>query len=128
MTRDAHRGPVPDTALVADAEARARGRVQMLNAARPGGLDGWTITLEQWELMRAHILETIDAFADPDEGIALETVVEAARARLSTHPAFPTGNVTNYCRFVKVDLEARCEVERLPGSPQRIRRYVHEVD
>jgi hypothetical protein len=32
--------------------------------------------------------------------------------------------VRNYCTFTKVDLEARCEIERLPrSSPQRITRW-----
>lgn len=125
MTPDRHRGPVPDSALIVDAAARARGRVAMFNASRPGGLDGWTISLAQWEVMRAHILDTIDLLAEADGSVRLEAVVAAARDRLGSHEAFPTGNVTNYCRFVKVDLEARCEVERLAGpGPQRIRRFV----
>jgi hypothetical protein len=34
------------------------------------------------------------------------------------------GRVRNSCTFTKVDLEARCEVERVPGtSPQRIMRW-----
>jgi len=29
--------------------------------------------------------------------------------------------VRNYCTFTKVDLEARCEIERIPAAtPQRI--------
>jgi hypothetical protein len=95
----------------------------MFNARRAGGLDGWTITVEQWDLLRAHILETIDALADADGSLPLQAAVETAQARLATHPAFPGGRLTNYVRFVKVDLEARGEVERVPGSgPQRIRR------
>jgi hypothetical protein len=111
--------------MLADAAARARRRVAMLNASRPGGLDGWTIAVEQWEVMRAHILDTIDFLAEDDGSVRLDDVVAAARDQLGSHAAFPTGNVTNYCRFVKVDLEARCEVERIPrSSPQRIRRFV----
>jgi len=125
---DSHRGPVPESALLVDAAARARGRVAMLNASRPGGLDGWTISVAQWEVMRAHILDTIDALAGDDGSVPLQAVVAAARERLGSHEAFPTGNVTNYCRFVKVDLEARCEVERLAGSsPQRIRRFMPDA-
>ena len=73
--------------------------------------------------MRAHILDTIDALGGEDGSVLLDAVA-AARDRIASNPAFPTANVTNYCRFVKVDLEARCEVERIPGSsPQRIRRF-----
>jgi hypothetical protein len=95
----------------------------MFNARRPDGLDGWTIQVEQWDLLRAHILDTIDALADEDGSVLLRVVVETAQARLATHPLFPGGRLTNYVRFVKVDLEARGEIERIWGSsPQRIRR------
>lgn len=97
--------------------------MQMLNARRPGGLDGWTIRLDQWQLLRTHILETIDALGDEDGTVLLQAVVETAQDRLATHPLFPGGRLTNYIRFVKVDLEARGEVDRiLGGGPQRIRR------
>ena len=53
----------------------------------------------------------------------LKTVVTAAQERYSSRELFPKGRVRNYCTFTKVDLEARCEIERVPGaSPQRIRR------
>ena len=122
--RDAHAGPVPDSAWEADAIARERGRVEMFNAVRPGGLDGWTMDLRQYELMREHILETIDALADEDGSVPLKAVVTAAQERYATHELFPGGRLRNYCTYTKVDLEARCEIERVPGaSPQRIRRW-----
>jgi hypothetical protein len=122
-TSDPHSGPVPQAAWDADAEARARGRVEIFNAIRPGGMDHWTMDLRQYELMRAHILEMLDAHADPDGTILLKVVVAAAQERYSTHELFPMGRVRNYCTFTKVDLEARCELERVPGSsPQRLRR------
>ena len=50
--------------------------------------------------------------------------VDLAQERYSTHPLFPKGRVRNYCTFTKVDLEARCEIERVPRrSPQRILRW-----
>lgn len=123
--RDAHCGPVPDEAWAADRIARRRGRVEMFNAIRPGGLDRWTMDERQYELMRVHILEMVDAFAEEDGSIPLKVVVTAAQERYATHPLFPKGRVRNYCTFTKVDLEARCEIERVPGSsPQRIRRWV----
>ena len=122
--RDEHCGPVPDEAWAADRLARQRGRVEMFNVIRPGGLDRWTMDEGQYELMRAHILEMIDAFAEEDGSIPLKVVVTAAQERYATHPLFPKGRVRNYCTFTKVDLEARCEIERVPGSsPQRIRRW-----
>lgn len=121
--RDPHFGPVPQAAWDADAEARAGGRVEIFNAIKPDGMDHWTMDLRQYELMRSHILEMLDAHADPDGTILLKVVVAAAQERYSTHELFPKGRVRNYCTFTKVDLEARCEIERVPGkSPQRLRR------
>lgn len=125
MQRDPHSGPVPERAWHADALARERGRVQIFNATRPDGLDGWTMDEKQYELMRAHILDMIDTRAAEDGTIALRDVVDAAQERYATHPLFPGGRTRNYCTFTKVDLEARCEIERVPrSSPQRIRRPV----
>jgi hypothetical protein len=117
--------PVPEAAWAADAAARARGRVAIMNAVRADGLDGgWTMDERVWELMRAHILETIDGHGGPDGTVALKLVVDLAQARYATHPLFPKGRVRHYCTFTKVDLEARCEVERVPrSSPQRIMRW-----
>ena len=123
MNPDPHSGPVPEQAWAADAAARERGRVEMFNATRPDGLDRWTMDLAQYELMRSHILDMIDDFAGEDGTILLKDVVAAAVDRYSRHPLFPGGRVRNYCTFTKVDLEARCEIERVAGSgPQRIRR------
>ena len=123
--RDPHSGPVPEAAWAADTAARARGRVAIMNAVRADGLDGgWTMDERIWELMRSHILETIDDHGGPDGTVALGLVVDLAQERYATHPLFPKGRVRNYCTFTKVDLEARCEVERVPRtSPQRIRRW-----
>ncbi len=124
MERDRHSGPVPPEAWAADAAARTRGRVEIFNATRPGGLDRWTMDERQYELMRAHILDFIDDHAGPDGSVLLEDVVEAAQDRYATHPLFPGGRTRNYCTYTKVDLEARCEIERLPrSSPQRIVRW-----
>lgn len=120
MSRDRHSGPVPDTAWLADERARERGRVEMFNASRPGGLDGWTMERSQYELMRAHILRMADD-AGPG-GVLLKDLVATAQAQYGRHDAFPNGRLRNYCTFTKVDLEARCLIERLPGSgPQRLR-------
>ena len=124
MERDRHSGPVPPEAWAADGEARARGRVEIFNATRPGGLDRWTMDERQYDLMRAHILDFIDEHAGPDGSVRLKDVVEAAQERYATHPLFPGGRTRNYCTCTKVDLEARCEIERLPGAgPQRIVRW-----
>lgn len=121
LERDPHCGPVPEEAWARDAEARQRGRVEIFNATRPHGLDHWTMDERQYELMRAHILDMVRDESDADGTILLKDVVTAAQERYATHELFPTGRVRNSCTFTKVDLEARCEIERLPrSSPQRI--------
>jgi hypothetical protein len=66
----------------------------------------------------------IDDESDDDGTIALKTVTAAAQDRFAGHDLFSNGRLTNYVRYTKVDLEARCEIERIPGSsPQRICRW-----
>lgn len=94
----------------------------MLNGALEGGMESWTLPLEQWQLVRDVILEAIDD-GDPDSGVLLKEVVATVQARLGISPAFPRGRLTNFTRYVKVDLEARGVVEVVPrSSPQRVRR------
>lgn len=122
MTKDPHSAPIPDSAWLADDLARERGRVEIFNATRPGGLDGWTMDLKQYELVRAHILEVLASPSRADGTVLLKDVVASTQDHLGDHPAFPNGRLRNYCTYTKVDLEARGLVERVPGSsPQRIR-------
>lgn len=46
------------------ADAWAKGRALILNANKPGYSEAFTISSEQYELLRAAILEAVDAFAD----------------------------------------------------------------
>jgi hypothetical protein len=128
LKRDPHCGPVPEAAWIADDAARARGRVAIFNAARADGLDGgWTMDERQYTLMHDHILRCLDELAGDDGSVPLSLVVSEAQRLFSMHEAFPKGRVRNYCTFTKVDMEARCEIERLPGvSPQRIVRWREE--
>lgn len=113
---------VPPSALATDEQDRLRGRVRMLNGALEGGMESWTLPLEQWELVRKVILEVVED-AEPEGGALLKTIVATAQARLGGHPAFPGGRLTNITRYVKVDLEGRGLLEVVPGSsPQRVRR------
>ncbi|MEM7323869.1 MAG: hypothetical protein AAF531_12350 [Actinomycetota bacterium] len=132
IARDPHAGPVPEAAWNADRTAReTKGRVEIFNATRPGGLDGWTMDVAQYEAVRSLILEPLEDAADEasqdsteDGTVLLKDVVAAAQDRYGNHELFPKGRLTNYVRFTKTDMEARCEVERLPGSgPQRIRLW-----
>jgi len=122
MSSDPHSAPVPDSAWLADDLARERGRVEIFNATRPGGLDGWTMDLQQYELVRAHILAVLATPDRSDGTVLLKDLVASTQDHLGEHSAFPKGRLRNYCTYTKVDLEARGLVERVPGSsPQRIR-------
>jgi len=127
--RDAHAGPVPPGAWAQDDDTRRRtGRVEIFNATRPGGLDGWTMDAAQYQAVHDLILEIIDDDAGPDGSVALQHVVDVIQQRLGDSDLFPNGRLTNYVRYTKTDMEARCEVERLAGSsPQRITRWRTEL-
>jgi hypothetical protein len=69
----------------------------------------------------------IDDEGDEDGTVLLKGVGSAAQDRYGDHELFPGGRLTNYVRYTNTDLEARCEVERIPGSsPQRICRWRSE--
>jgi hypothetical protein len=124
-SRDPHGGPVPEEAWARDGETRQRtGRVEIFNATRPGGLDGWTMDAAQYQAVHDLILEIIDDDADPAGTVRLQHVVDTIQDRLGNDERFPNGRLTNYVRYTKTDMEARCEIERIPGStPQRITRW-----
>ena len=118
----AYNKPVSAKAWAADKLARSKGRVHIFNSTRPHGMDGWTMDLKQYTLMRKHILECIKKKSDASGAVALQYVVNSAQERYKSHSLFPKGRLTNYVRYTKVDLEARGEIERMPGSgSQRIR-------
>ena len=131
IERDPHAGPVPDASWKLDAETRqAKGRVQIFNATRPGGLDGWTMDADQYEAVRTLVLEMLEDDADDDGTLLLKHVVAEAQDRFGNgHPLFPKGRLTNYVRYTKTDMEARCEIERIPrSSPQRIALWRPDPD
>ena len=129
IERDEHCGPVPAAAREADALAReTKDRVEVFNVTRAGGLDKRTMDLALYEAIRGLILEIIDEESDDDGTVLLKDAVAAAQARYGSHELFPNGRVTNYVRYTKVDLEARCEIERIPrSSPQRITRLRPDI-
>lgn len=92
LVRDPRCGAVPEAAWAADAAARKRGREALFNAERA------------------------DDLAGEDGTVPLKVVVDLAQERYATHELFPKGRVRTYCTFTEVDLEARCEVERVPGT------------
>lgn len=93
----------------------------MLNGSLDGGMEDWTLPIEQWALVRDVILRALED-ADRERGVPLASVVAMVQVRLEDHPAFPGRRLTNFTRYVKVDLEARGLLEVVPrSSPQRIR-------
>jgi hypothetical protein len=119
IERDPHAGPVPEAALGADREARERGRVEILNVTRPGGMDGWTMDERQYALLRRLIPDEVGV-----DGVLLNDLVAVAQERFGGQELFPDGRLRNYVSYVEVDMEARCEVERLSrSSPQRVVRW-----
>ncbi len=81
----------------------------------------YSVSLEQFTLLRTAILEAIDAA--PDGELPLRGAVEHAVGELSAHPAFPTGRVRYFATAVKGELQCRGEVRVLdePG-PQVLAR------
>jgi hypothetical protein len=97
------------------------GRRRLRSAVRPDGYETWTIEVEQYDVLRAFILDTT-ADLDDGDGVTLKTLIEVAEVQLAGHPRFPSGRFTNWIRFVKVDLECEGVIERVgTTSPQRIR-------
>ena len=124
MSDHPYQGPPPAAALTADAAARQRGRVEILNMTRPGGMDGWTMDADQYALVCSTLFEALDALADSDGTAALKDVTAFVQSRLAGHPLFPQGRLTNYVRYTKVDLEPRCQLQRVANvSPQRIKTH-----
>jgi hypothetical protein len=102
-------------------EVHPPGRRRLRSAVRPDGYETWTIEAQQYEVLRAFILDTVDRL-DEGNGVMLKTLIDVAESELAGHPRFPSGRFTNWIRFVKVDLECEGVIERTgPKSPQRIR-------
>jgi hypothetical protein len=102
-------------------DAHPPGRRRLRSAVRHDGYETWTIEAEQYDVLRAFILDTT-ADLDTGEGVMLKTLIEVAEVQLAGHPRFPSGRFTKWIRFVKVDLECEGVIERVgPKSPQRVR-------
>lgn len=89
-------------------------------------MESWTLPLKQWKLVRDVFVDVVDDVDDAgrEEGVLLKSVVATVQAQLGNHPAFPGGRLTNFTRYIKVDLVSRGVLEVVPGaSPQRVRRH-----
>jgi len=82
----------------------------------PDGKAGVNIDKDKYKKIRIAILESI---ADNDGEIAFKDLATAVTNHLSV-PFY--GSIGWYTTTIKLDLEARNEIERVPGvSPQRLR-------
>lgn len=113
---------VPPEALARAAARRAEGRALLLNANKPGYSERFTIEAEQYDLVVDALMAGAAALMDDDGEVLLKELVAHVQATLEAHPRFPSGRLTNFARYVKVDLEARGQLLRVSGrSPQRLR-------
>ena len=82
---------------------------------KPTRIDRW-----KYDLVRAAILDAVPA----DEwGVEFKELPALVGARIPAERQEKLGSVSWYTTTVKLDLEVKGELERVPGSkPQRIRR------
>lgn len=88
----------------------------------PAGKQGVHIARDKYEAMRKALLKVIPRRVG---GIAFRELSDAVQPYLDTQ-AFPRGAKAQwYVVTVKQDLEARGEIEQVPGvKPQRVRRLM----
>lgn len=95
-------------------------RPETLLTLNPDGTtSGTRIRRDVYDLLREHLLAVVP---DDAEGVALADVTKTLGERLA-HVSFNAkGSVTWYTMAVKLDLEGRGRIERVPGKgPQRLR-------
>ncbi|HXI02335.1 MAG TPA: hypothetical protein VNI57_04085 [Candidatus Saccharimonadales bacterium] len=93
-------------------------RIQLLHPER--GKSAPRIDKGKYDAVRKAILRAVPANA---EGITWRELPGKVRALLPPRSRSTLGSVTWYTVSVKLDMEARGELERIPGAvPQRIRR------
>ena len=81
----------------------------------PAGKSGTNISRQKYDLVRAAIVDAIQETGD----IAFKDLEAAVARRL---PASFDGSIGWYTTTIKLDLEARGVIERVPGrGPQRLR-------
>lgn len=84
------------------------------------GKKGTRIPRWKYELVREAILGAVPA--DP-EGITFRSLASLVEAALSAEDRQRLGSIGWHTTTVKLDLEVRGEIERVPGArPQRLRR------
>lgn len=88
---------------------------ERITTLHPAGKSGANILKTKYEAVASAIL---DALADGE--LAFQSLTEAVQQRLAGNFE---GSISWYVTTVKLDLEARGQIERIAGSsPQRLRR------
>ncbi len=83
------------------------------------GKQGTRVDVAKYEAMKAALLAVVPAAGD---GIPFQDLAGAVRPHLPAE-VFANASVSWYVTTVKLDLEARGLIERVPGArPQRLRR------
>ncbi len=91
-----------------------------LNVNYARGKGGTRVDAEKYEIMRKALLKAVPR---TKTGIAFKDLPGAVAKALPTGDRARFGSIAWYATTVKLDLEARGLLERIPGSkPQRLRR------
>ena len=84
------------------------------------GVGNTNMAREKYEVYKEAILKAVPAI---EEGITFKELPRAVKKLLPRDKLDQLGSVTWHVTSVKLDLEARGLIERIPGSkPQRVRR------
>ncbi len=98
----------------------AKGEAKVLCQTPTPGKKGTRISKWKYDLIRAAILK---AAPDDETGVEFKRLPALVKKHLSEADLQRLGSLSWYTTTVKLDLEVRGEIERIPGSkPQRIRR------
>jgi hypothetical protein len=100
------------------AKKRSAKKAKVLNVNHPG--KSTSIPQEKYDLVSTAILAVVPKDAD---GIPFTRLARLVKDRLNATEQRAIGSVDWYVTAVKLDLEARKRIERVPGStPQHLRR------
>ena len=84
------------------------------------GTGGFAVTAEKYEPIRKAILASIRG---NKEGVSFKELVASVTGRVRNELFPKRGSVSWYTKVVQLDLEAKGQIERIPGvTPQRVRR------
>jgi hypothetical protein len=96
------------------------GTITTLNANYARGKGGTRVSAEKYEIIRKAILKAVPK---TKAGIAFGDLPKAVEKHLGRADRAKIGSIPWYVTTVKLDLEARGLIERVPeAKPQRLRR------